>query len=163
MNLPQTFQLFGLMEGIRSVENLKQQRRPKFFVQFCHEERWPLLMEWHPFQQLHSHIIPSGPGRMGPVFESLESSWEWWKQKILQWVPDLRIKPGFVRVVCISVSSLEVGASVAEGQASSLLSCSVVIACLNSKRAGKVRCDDLWCINALFFAKMPPLLPGKLF
>ena len=32
LHSPQTFQLFGLIEGIRSVENLKQKLWPKFFM-----------------------------------------------------------------------------------------------------------------------------------
>lgn len=100
---PQTFQLFGLIEGIRSVENPKQQLRPKFFVQFCHAERGTLSMEWHPFQQLHIHKIPSDPGRMVPFFDSLEPSWEWRKPKILRQVHDLKITHGYYVHVVLEI------------------------------------------------------------
>lgn len=60
-------------------------------------------MEWHPFRQLHIHKIPSDPGRMGPVFDSLKPSWEWRKPKILRQVHDLKITHGYYVHVVLEI------------------------------------------------------------
>ena len=71
---PQTFQLFGLIEGIRSVENRKQKLWPKFFMFILSSRK--RNTEWNdPIQKLHSHrMIPSGLGRVVPALDNLSSS-----------------------------------------------------------------------------------------
>lgn len=60
------------MEGVKGVENLKQQRRSKSFI-------FHLVMQREEHCQwgvtpMPAAALPSDPGRMGPVFDSLGSS-----------------------------------------------------------------------------------------
>lgn len=69
---PQTFQLFGLIEGIRSVENRKQKLWPKFFMFILSSRK--RNTEWN---DTHSKAAQSqndslGPWQSGPCFRQPE-------------------------------------------------------------------------------------------
>ena len=113
---PQTFQLFGLIEGIRSVENLKQKLWPKFFMFILSSRKRNTVNGMTPIQKLHSHrTIPSGLGRVVPALDNLGSSQKWRKQKMLQQVHNLRVVHIAGCSCALGLSSLHRGASFAYG------------------------------------------------